>query len=98
MRTPANETERHILRRNELRPSDVAREANVSMTQVYQYIDDGELPAWDAARKGAKRRDIRITRADFERFMESRKINARRRDAGMVSPPFTIISDANEVA
>lgn len=76
MKTPATEAERHDLRRNEMRPSDVAAELNVSVTQVYQYIGAGELPVWDAAKKGAKRRDYRVTRADFEKFRKSRMINA----------------------
>ena len=76
MRTPATEAERHELRRNEMRPSDVAQELNVSITQVYTYIEDGELTAWDAAKRGAKRRDYRITKADFLKFRESRTINA----------------------
>jgi hypothetical protein len=76
MKTPTTESERHELRRNEMRASDVATELNVSITQVYQYIEDGELTAWEAAKKGAKRADYRITRADFERFRKTRLKNA----------------------
>lgn len=75
MKTPATEAERHKLRRNEMTVSDVAREIGYSTTQVYEFIHAGELPAWDGSKPGAKRKDYRITRADFEKWFASRKVN-----------------------
>jgi excisionase family DNA binding protein len=76
VRTPATEAERHELRRNRMTVSEVAREIGYSRTQVYAFIKAGELTAWDGSRPGAKRKDYRIMRADFEKWYASRTINA----------------------
>src|SRR5688572_311647 len=54
--------------------NDVAEELDQSPAHVNHLIDDGDLPAYDAARRGARHRAWRVRRADLDAF-KSRRAN-----------------------
>lgn len=70
------ESDRHDARRNWMRPSEVGeRCGGVTAGQVCQWIKDGDLKAFNAAKKNAKRPDYRIRPEWVDEFEKKRTVN-----------------------
>lgn len=73
----SDEQERHEARRNWLKPETVADMlGGVSVSQVYAWIASGELCAFDASKKDAKRKDWRFRPEWVAAFNAKRTKNA----------------------
>ena len=58
-----------------LKPAEVARVLNVTVTQVYTLMRSGDLPALKIGRKGV----WRVSRETLEAFLAEREAEARQR-------------------
>jgi len=52
-----------------------AKKLGVHVATVYRRIHEGELPAYDTARPGAKRTKLRVRDIDLQAFQESRLVS-----------------------
>ena len=66
-----------------LKPAEVARVLNVTVTQVYTLMRSGDLPALKIGKKGV----WRVSRETLEAYLADLETEARRRSPLIDAPP-----------